>query len=434
MTTIAAVLAMAAHVDGVNASTLDMTGLAQKGGPVTSHIRFAARDTAIEGPRVPTAALDVLLASDMVVSCGAEALALMNGERTRAFANGTVAPTAEFAIRQTQSIDEAQMVRTLEQAARDLQVRDVAGIAETLFGDTLYSNMMLVGMAFQAGSLPLSLSAIEAAIHLNGVAIDANLKALAAGRILVANPKALLDVLPGRTTVQPMELDERIAFLADELTRYHDAKYAARYRDLVERVREADSARGVGGMRLTRTVVENLYRLMAVKDEYEVARLYSEPEFREKLLATFADPKTLKVMLAPPLLSRTDPATGRPKKRAFGPWIFSAFALLAASRRLRGTVFDPFGYTAERKAERALLARYMDDLALILNQLEEGNYGLLVELARVPDMIRGFGPVKEASMVRAHEKRAQLLGRFNAGGPATNLDDDSDGHFREAAE
>lgn len=422
VTTIAAVLAMAAHVDGVNASTLDMTGLAQKGGPVTSHIRFAARDTAIEGPRVPTAALDVLLASDMVVSCGTEALSLMNGDRTRVFANSKVAPTAEFTIHQTLSLDEERMIKTLKGAATELQLRDIAGLAEKLLGDTLYTNMILVGMAFQAGALPLSLDAIETAIRLNGVAVSANLKALASGRILTATPKALLDALPKEKSTAPMPLDERIAYLTGELTRYQSAAYAQRFHDLVDRVKTADKLRGVGAMRLTRTIADNLYKVMAVKDEYEVARLYSEPEFREKLLTTFADPKKVKLMLAPPLLSRIDPATGRPKKRAFGPWIFSAFKLLTASRRLRGTVLDPFGYTAERKAERALTAQYAADVEMILRQLESGNYGLLVELARVPDMIRGFGPVKDGTMAKAERKRAQLIAQFGQNGPASNSD------------
>lgn len=434
VTTIAAVLAMAAHVDGVNASTLDMTGLAQKGGPVTSHIRFAAKDMAIEGPRVPTAALDVLLASDMVVSCGAEALALMNKGRTQAFANGKVAPTAEFAIHQTLTIDEAQMVKTLKGAAKGLQIHDIAGIAEKLLGDTLYTNMMLVGMAFQTGGLPLSFDALETAIRLNGVAVTANLKALAAGRILAAMPEALLDVLPKEKSTAPMPLDERIDFLAGELTRYQDAAFAERFRTLVERVKKADTVRGVGAMRLTRTVADNLYKVMAVKDEYEVARLYSEPEFRNKLMTTFADPKKVKIMLAPPLLSRIDPATGRPKKRAFGPWVFSAFKLLTAMKGLRGTAIDPFGRTDERKAERALTTQYMADVERILGRLESGNYGLLVELARVPDMVRGFGPVKEANMSKAATKRAQLLTQFNQNGPASNSDGDSVVSFMEAAE
>ena len=432
VTTIAAVLAMAAHVDGVNASTLDMTGLAQKGGPVTSHIRFAAKDRAIEGPRVPTAALDVLLASDMVVACGAEALTLMNGERTRAFANGTVAPTAEFTIRQTLSIDEERMVKTLKGAAKDLAVFDAAGIAEKLLGDTLFTNMMLVGMAFQASSLPLSLQAIETAIRLNGVAVDANLKALQAGRVLAAAPEALLGALPAQKSTVPMPLNERIDFLTAELARYQNAAFAKRFRDLVERVRKADEARGIGAMRLTRTIADNLYKVMAVKDEYEVARLYSEPNFRAKLMATFVEPKKLKLMLAPPLLSRTDPSTGRPKKRAFGPWVFSAFRLLTACKRLRGTVFDPFGRTVERKTERALVVQYMADVEMILRQLETGNYGLLVELARVPDLIRGFGPVKEATMAKAAEKREQLIGRFDQNGPASK--NDGVVRFLEAAE
>ncbi|ADZ70022.1 indolepyruvate ferredoxin oxidoreductase family protein [Polymorphum gilvum] len=413
VTTISAVLAMAAHLDGKQASTLDMTGLAQKGGPVTSHVRFAAGTRSIEGPRVPTASLDVLIASDMVVATNAEQLALANRSATQVFANTRVAPTAEFVLRQTQSFDEARMLKALQSASVACHAADVAGIAEALLGDAIYANMMLVGMAWQAGVLPVSAEAIETALHLNGASVAANVKAFRAGRVLLAEPDRILSALP--STDEPAEetLEAKIGRLADDLTAYQDAAYAARYAALVERVRAADAAFGPGTMRLTETVADMLYKVMAYKDEYEVARLHADPAFRARIAARFDDPRKIKVWLAPPLLARRlDERTGRPAKIAFGPWIFGVFGVLARMRRLRGTAFDPFGRTAERKAERALIEQYVSDVETVIGHLGSAGYGLLVEIARVPDLVRGFGPVKEANLEKAAVKRAQLLDRL----------------------
>ncbi len=412
VTTVGATLAMAGHVDGINASTLDMTGLAQKGGPVTSHVRFARRGTAIEGPRIPPTMLDTLVASDMVVANTAEHLALLDPERTVAVINTRVAPTAEFAMRQTLSFDEARMARTLKDGTRDFAGIDAAHIAEAIFGDAIYTNMLLVGLAWQKGTLPLTLEAIETAIRLNGAAVDKNIQAFHAGRVLAVEPAATLSALPLPAAVPVMDLDERIAFLAAELALYQDAAYAGRFRDLIGRVKAADAERGAGDLRLTRHVAESLYRLMAYKDEYEVARLYTDPAFREGLMQQFADPKKLRVMLAPPILSKPDPATGRPKKRAFGPWIFTAFQWLAKAKGLRGTAFDPFGRTAERRAERALVESYRGDVETLLSKLGMADYGLLCELARLPQDIRGYGPVKEQRIAAADGKRAALLARL----------------------
>jgi indolepyruvate ferredoxin oxidoreductase len=212
--------------------------------------------------------------------------------------------------------------------------------------------------------------------------------------------------------VPELSLEARIDFLAAELEAYQDRAYADRFRGILARVRAADEKAGQPGDTLTRTVAENLFKVMAYKDEYEVARLYSRPEFREALLSTFAAPKTLKVMLAPPLLSRTDPATGRPKKRAFGPWVFKAFGLLARMKGLRGTHFDPFGRTAERRAERALIDTYVGDIERILAALGTSRYDLLLELARYPDRIRGFGPIKDANREKTMEEREEQLARL----------------------
>ena len=389
VTTVSAILAMAAHLDGKHASTLDMTGLAQKGGPVTSHVRFAAGDKTIEGPRVPTASLDVLLASDMVVATNAEQLGMANREVTRAFANSRVAPTAEFVMRQTLSFDEIRMDKALKEASKAYLGMDAAGIAEKLLGDAIYANMILVGMAYQSGALPISAQAIEGALHLNRAAVDANIQAFRAGRILAASPDLILDHLPKDVEVPKLSLDEQIEAYAKELTAYQDAGYAQRFKSVISKIREADAAKGPGTLRLTATAADMLYKVMAYKDEYEVARLYSDPAFKRKIAERFENPRKLKVHLAPPLIAhQKDARTGRPEKIAFGPWIFSAFKLMSAFKGIRGKWFDPFGRTAERKAERQLVQQYTEDLATITNRLETANYGLLVELARVPDMIR----------------------------------------------
>jgi indolepyruvate ferredoxin oxidoreductase len=366
----------------------------------------------------------------MVVATNAEQLALIDRQKTAGFANARVAPTAEFVMKQTLSFDEARMRKTLEEACPLFQAQDVAGIAEAVLGDAIFANMMLVGMAHQAGRLPIASDALEAAIRLNGAAVEKNLAAFRAGRVLAETPEALLAALPSQdedVRAEDMDLGERIAFLARELSAYQDEAYAQRFLTAIDTVRAADEARGAGTMRLTRTAADMLYKVMAYKDEYEVARLYSDPAFKAKLAARFADPRKLKVMLAPPLISReTDPKTGRPKKIAFGPWIFTAFGLLARLKRLRGGTFDIFARTAERKAERALVASYLADLERIAARVGEADYGLLVEIARVPDLVRGFGPVKEANLSKAAAKREQLLARLGEAVP--------DGPVMEAAE
>ena len=412
VSTAGAVLAMAGHLDGLSASTLDMTGLAQKGGPVTSHLRFAPRGTEIEGPRIPTGSLDVLLAGDMLVATNAESLGLFDAGRTMAIANTEVAPTAEFAMRQTLSFEAARLQRILEKAAQKTVAFNAAKIGEKLLGDSLFANMLLIGAAWQKGVLPLTAESIENAIRLNGAAVDKNIRAFHAGRVLGDNAKAFdaLFAIPAPADETPLE--DRIAFLADELASYQNEAYAERYRQAIGRVREADTAFGAGTMRVTRIAAESLYRLMAYKDEYEVARLYSEPAFREDLKAQFEDKKSLKVMLAPPLLSPIDPATGRSKKRAFGPWVFSAFKVLAGLKGLRGTRLDPFGWTEERRLERAAVDQYETDLDRVAKALGSVSYGLLAEFARVPDMVRGYGPVKEANRIKAKARRESLLKRL----------------------
>jgi len=428
--TAAGVLAVAGHLDGLKASTLDMTGMAQKGGPVTSHIRFAPKDGAIEGPRIPAASLDVLLAGDLLVAAGQEALTLCDRDKTQALLNARVSPTSEFTIRQSQSFEPEALASTVRSATKKTAVQDIAGLAEKLLGDAVYTNMILIGHAWQSGNLPMSVEAIELSIRLNGVAIDKNLHAFRVGRLVAGNPEALSEAIAGPEIAEPMPLDQRIGFLANELQAYQDKAYAARFLAMIARLRKADVGGG-SDLDLTRAAAENLYRLMAYKDEYEVARLYCDPEFKAALARQFAKTAKLSIALAPPLLSRVDPETGRPRKRKYGPWIFSALSVLKSMKRLRGTMFDPFGYSHERQQERAWIERYLSDLDRIIEAAGTVSQDLLLDLANVPDTIRGYGPVKAANMEKALAKRQVLINKLDHPAPATSGGQDQ---FLEAAE
>lgn len=416
VTTSAAIIAMAAHLDGLNATTLDMTGLAQKNGDVSSHVRIAPAGQPIEGPRVPSATLDGVIAIDMLVAAGAGSLLMMAPDRTKVIGNSHIAPTAEFVMHRRQSYLPAALLANLKLSAQSVDMLAYSDLAEQLFGDAIFANMMMIGAAFQAGLIPVSQDAFERAIVLNGVAVQRNLEAFMAGRIARQDPLALTQHVALEDEKPAMTLEERIAFLADDLVAYQNTAYGEHYRTLAKRALAADRAHGHGDLRFARAVVENLYKVMAYKDEYEVARLYSDPAFLERLRASIAG-GSIRIMLAPPFLGGTDPATGRPKKRAFGAWIFPVLKGLHAMRGLRGTWLDPFGYTVERRHERALVALVMQDIEAGISALETGDYDLLTKLARVSKTIKGYGPVKEEAYRIALDEREHLLDLLRAPKP-----------------
>jgi indolepyruvate ferredoxin oxidoreductase len=406
VTTISAVLGMAAYLDGLAVSTLDMAGLAQKGGPVTSHIRFARDPVEIHSPRTSPAAADALIAGDLAVADGAEALALYDARRTFAVANTDLLPTAEFIAQRDKRFDGERVARRLRKAVASLETLHADALSEHHLFDQIYANSILLGFAWGKGLVPVSAEAIQEAFRMNGASAAENLLAFDIGRIAALAPDRLEPLKPQAPA--PKSLDETIAHRAGLLTAYQNEAYAERYRALVGHVRAKEAAAGLGE-RLTLAVAKNAYKLMAYKDEYEVARLYTDGTWTKALRETFAGDFKLRFHLAPPLLAKQNKATGRPEKRAFGPWMLPAFYVLAKLKGLRGGPFDLFGRTPERRMERRLRDEYEALVRALAEDLKPARHDLVVKLAELPDRIRGFGPVKEKAMREAEAERAKLL-------------------------
>ncbi len=412
VTTLSAILAMAAHLDGHRVASTDVTGLAQKGGAVLSFLRFGPPDRPITGAKILPGTADLVIGCDLLVTASADCLKLCSPERTSVVADHAVAPTGRFALFQDVATPSDNLAACIRRAAGPVHILDAGDAAEALFGDQIFANMMLAGAAFQQGALPLSLDAIERAIALNHVAAENNKLAFHAGRLLVAAP-ALLPLGDGGSKDESDEdLDSLVKRLADELTVYQSRALADRFLGIIAKVRLADGSIANGSSELSEAVANNLFKLMAYKDEYEVARLYSDPVFREQIRARFGEKARISVQLAPPLLSRIEPATGRPRKMTFGPWIFPIFSVLARLKGLRGTHLDPFGWTAERRMERGLVDDYLSLIERILPTLSPSNYGKAVALAVLPREISGFGPVKAASVGAAKAREIELLASF----------------------
>jgi indolepyruvate ferredoxin oxidoreductase len=411
VTTVASILAMAAHIDGHAASVVDMTGLAQKGGAVFSHVKIGAAEETVVGGRVPAASADVLIACDLLSAAGAEALALYAKDRTVACGNADFAPTADFVTDRDVRFDGAAMARRIKAATKAYDECPAHHLAETRLGDAIYANMVMLGFAWQKGLAPVSSRALYRAIRLNGVDAEPNLQAFELGRRVAFDPAERGALENAGPTPETMPLDALIAHRARELVAYQDEAYAARYLKRVEAVAKAEAP--LGSEALTRAVAVNLYKLMAYKDEYEVARLYADGRFAAYRDKTFKGGKA-KVWLAPPILAPKD-AQGRPRKIAFGGWMLDlAFPALAKLKRLRGTALDPFGRSEERRIERALIADYEADLQRLLAELTPARLPLAVKIAQVPEQIRGFGHVKAASLGPAKAAAKALWAQWEA--------------------
>jgi indolepyruvate ferredoxin oxidoreductase len=399
-----AILAMAAHLEGRAVKTLDFTGLAQKNGAVVAHVQIAADGAALDVVRIPLGSADLMLAADLAVACQAGVLE-RNARTAVVIGNLDLAATAEFKRNAALSIDAALHRRTIEKvvdASRSMWLHGVR-LAERLFGNAQAMNTMLLGMAWQRGLVPVGEGAIVRAIELNGAAVKLNQRAFLWGRILADQPGLMKQILEGLTEGPPADLEGLIAHRAQALTAYQSKRYARRYSALVEEVVARETAVMGAPGRLARAAAEGLYRVMAYKDEYEVARLHAAATYGEKPM----------FHMSPPLLHGVDKATGRRGKITIpGAVALPLFRILRHGKLLRGTALDPFGYQAERRQDKALIEQYIADLRTVLASLRPDNLDTAVALADLPDLIRGFGPVKDANRAKADMRRAELLGRL----------------------
>ncbi len=417
--TIGALLAMAAHLEGKGATVLDETGLAQKNGAVMSHVRIADDLDALFTPRIGAGGARLLLGCDIAVATSTEALVTMVEGVSRAVVNEDFSPTAAFVLDQEIDLSTAPMAKHLVGAVGADGVDFVAAsrLAAALIGDAIGANLFMVGYAYQKGLIPIGHEAILRAVELNGVAVAMNRRTFALGRLAAHEPEtmaALVEPLMAEPVSPPVEddLEAMIGRRADFLVGYQDEAYAERYRHAVERTARLERERAPGRRGLAELVAKNLFKLMAYKDEYEVARLYTSGDFETKLRRQFQGDFRVKLHLAPPLMSPRDPVSGRLIKREFGSWILPMMRLLAGFKHLRGGRFDPFGYTAERRMERRLIEEYRATMEAVASGLDVDNHAIACRIAEIPDMIRGFGHVKERNAKRADALKAELMAGF----------------------
>ena len=421
--TIGALIGMAAHLEGKGISVLDMTGLAQKGGAVLSHVRLADRQDKLSAVRIATGEANTVLGCDILVVVSDEAMAKTQAGFTRAIVNTGRAVTGDF----VRNPDDPFPLETMQHQVRDAvgagaaEFLDATRLASVLTGDAIMTNMFLLGYAYQKGRVPVSSAALIRAIELNAVAVHENKQAFLWGRRAAFDPEGIETLVRKHEPVLPQhrlsrDLDETVARRRDYLIAYQDRAYARRYTDLVERIRRAETALLPGSAVLTEAVARGYFKLLAYKDEYEVARLYTDPEFTQALGAAFEGAYKLRFHLAIPALSRPDPVTGEPTKRSYGPWLISALQLLAPLKFLRGTALDIFGYGAERRLERRLLAEYEATLEALLALLRADTLVLAAEVAGLPERIRGYGPIKARSIAAARERQAELMTAMKTGG------------------
>ncbi len=403
--TIGAVLAQAAQIDGKGAGMMEMAGLAQKGGAVNIHCRLAERPEDISAIRVATGECDALIGGDLVVSGGNTTLGLTSTGRTGAVVNAHQIITGDFTRDTEFQMPYDRLELALQARLKDkVTLFDASDLAKATLGDSIYSNMMIFGGAWQQGLIPLSLEAIRQAIDLNGAAVARNLRAFEIGRWAVLHPSEVQAVIAPKVLSLPKTLSERIAFRKTHLTAYQGKRLAKRYGKMLD---------GISDEAVKEAVALGYHKLLAYKDEYEVARLLITS--REKAQAEFEGDFRMSFHLAPPMLAKTGP-DGRPVKREFGPWLERPLRLMARMKGLRGTPMDIFGYTAERKMERGLIRQYEADMAEVLPKLTGQTREAIVALAELPKQIRGFGPVKQAAEAKAAKRREELLSVIRAGG------------------
>ncbi|WP_226019055.1 indolepyruvate ferredoxin oxidoreductase family protein [Novosphingobium sp. FKTRR1] len=412
--TVGAIIGVAAHLSGKSCSLLDLTGLSQKNGAVLSHVRLALTDADIPAARIGVGETDAVIGCDLLVAAGPEAVKTYHAATSVALNTHLVA-VAAFQQDRTLDLGGERALSTIQAAtdARSGLQFDATKDAEMRFGDAIFANMIMLGVAYQLGNVPLPSAAIEAAIRLNGVAVDKNLAAFRRGRMIATSPGQPDEAIANTPPETPGEtLEATIRNCAERLEAYQDFAYSQAFRDIIEQIRAAETRVRPGSTELALAAARNLAKLMAYKDEYEVARLFTDPDFARELQDQFEGDFTLRYNLAPPFLARMNVATGRPAKREFGGWMRPMLVLLAKGRRLRGTRLDPFGATEERKIERALVAEYRVAIEVIKAGLNESNFDLAVEALSLADQVRGYGPVKLAAIAQYRPALQRTLSKF----------------------
>ncbi|MBU6440332.1 MAG: 2-oxoacid:acceptor oxidoreductase family protein, partial [Betaproteobacteria bacterium] len=405
-----------AHIEGKGIVTQDAAGLAQKGGATWSHVLIADDPAQIHTTRIAMAEAELVLGCDPIVAADRETLARVRKDRTFVALNTHGAPTAALVHQPQWQFPEAACHQALEQAVGAGQIAgfDADALARRVLGDSIYANPMMLGFAWQKGWIPLRRESLLRAIELNEVAVAQNRAAFEWGRHAAAHPQQLAALGATEQVIafaRRPGLDELVRTRSEFLSGYQNAAYASSYQDLVTRVAQAESA--LGSKRLSEAVARTLFKLMAYKDEYEVARLHSDPSFARSLREQFDGDFKLRYHMAPPLFSRPGP-DGRPRKIEFGPWMGTALRLLRHGKVLRGSAFDPFGRSEERRAERALIQRYRESVESLLAGLRADNLDLAVRVAEMPSRIAGYGPVKQRSMEQVLPQWEALLQQWRA--------------------
>ena len=427
--TVGQLITMAAHLEARGASVLDFMGFAQKGGTVLSYVRLAPSPQQLRQVRIGAGQADAVIACDLVVASSQKALTVMRPNHTRVVANEAELPTADYVLYRDadmQADKRLDLIRDTVGVER-FDRTDANGLAEKLLGDTVFSNVLMLGYAWQKGLVPVSEAALMRAIELNGVAVDRNKEAFGWGRLAAATPQAVTALVSDepesasgndRQARQEPTLDEQIETRYRHLVAYQNRAWADDYRGLIGSVRAAEQQLDSQSQLLTRAVAQQLFRLMSYKDEYEVARLFTETDFLREVERTFEGDYQIAFHLAPPLPGKGLETDGRPRKRRFGPWMLRVMGVLARLRRLRGTPLDPFRYSADRKLDRSLLADYRALVTRIPGELTADNYDTFLQLAELPAEVRGFGPVREQAARAIQQKRSQLLKALETGRPS----------------
>jgi indolepyruvate ferredoxin oxidoreductase len=402
--TIGHILGMAAYMEGKGAALIDMVGISQKNGAVVTHLKIGATPEAISAVRVARGHADLILGCDLITTSSERILAAASRAKTEAVVNSHEVMPAHFTHDANFDVQGAALTLRIAAAVKQggLAAVDATGIATKLLGDSIAANLFTLGFAWQKGLVPVSREAIEEAVKLNGVSVKMNLAAFAWGRRAAVDEAAVRAIIGAKLEKKADTLDDVIARRVAFLTAYQDAAYAESYRAFVARVRGVSEP-------LAQAVAKNLFKLMSYKDEYEVARLYTDGTFAANLAKQFKGDFTLKFHLAPPIMGRKDAFTGKPVKTEFGPWMITGFRLLSKFRRLRGTALDVFGHTAERRMERQLIADYRALIERLIADPARARSETALELASLPDMMRGFGHVKEANVAKARAREKELL-------------------------